>query len=143
MCSDPELELFLARKKIRSRPVRWLLIGAGYTALGLGILGIPLPVLPTTPFLLLAAWCFGRSSERLLRWLLTNRLFGTYLRNYVQHKGIPQRVKVYILCMLWLTIGLSAFLAVHVWWLRVSLLATAVGVTVHILRIRTQKPPTG
>lgn len=137
--SDPGLEHFLARKKIRSRPLRWLLIGGGCAALGLGILGIPLPVLPTTPFLLLSAWCFGRSSEPLLRWLLTNRLFGKYLRNYLEHRGIPRRVKTGILITLWATIGLSAVL-VEGWWLRVLLIAVAAGVTVHVLRIRTQKP---
>lgn len=136
---DPSLEMFLERKKIKSRPVRWLVIGAGFTTLGLGILGIPLPVLPTTPFLLVSAWCFGRSSEPLLRWLLTNRLFGNYLRLYVENRGIPRRVKIYILILLWTTIGLSAFLAVSVWWLRIVLITIAAGVTLHVLRIRTFK----
>lgn len=137
---DPELELFLDRKKIRNKPIRWLLIGAGCTALALGILGIPLPVLPTTPFLLLSAWCFGRSSETLLRWLLTNKIFGEYLRNYIQNRGIPKRVKIIIVVTLWITILLSAFLAVEVWWLRILLILVAIGVTVHILRIQTAKP---
>ena len=139
---DPELELFLDRKRIKSRPLRWLLIGAGCISLGLGILGIPLPVLPTTPFLLLSAWCFGRSSEPLLRWLLTNRVFGEYLRGYVQNRGIPGRVKWYVLILLWATILLSAFLAVKVWWLRIMLIGIAAGVTIHVLRIRTSKPET-
>jgi uncharacterized membrane protein YbaN (DUF454 family) len=135
--TDPELELILARQKIRSKPLRGVLIGAGCLALALGILGIPLPVLPTTPFLLLAAWCFGRSSERLLRWLLTNRLFGRYLRSYVQNRGIPRRIKVGILVTLWITILLSAFLVVQAWWLRALLIGIAVGITVHIFRFPT------
>ena len=137
---DPDLELFLARKRIKSRPLRWLLVGTGCTTLGLGILGIPLPILPTTPFLLVSAWCFGRSSEPLLRWLLTNRVFGEYLRGYVQNRGIPGRVKLYVLILLWATILLSAFLAVKVWWLRIMLIGIAAGVTIHVLRIRTSKP---
>lgn len=137
--SDPALELYLSRKRIKNRFVRGLLIALGLLTLGLGILGIPLPVLPTTPFLLVSAWCFGRSSGRLLRWLLTNRVFGEYLRNYVEKRGIPKRVKIYILIILWATILLSAFLAVRVWWLRVLLMAIATGVTIHILRIQTLK----
>ncbi|MDR0954323.1 MAG: YbaN family protein, partial [Rikenellaceae bacterium] len=119
---DPALEAYLQRKKIKSRPLRWLLIGCGCITLGLGLVGIPLPVLPTTPFLLLSAWCFGRSSERLLRWLLTNRMFGEYLRNYVEDRGIPRRVKVYILLLLWGTILFSAFVKIDLWWLRILLL---------------------
>lgn len=137
---DPSLEFYLAQKRIRNPLLRWLLIGLGCVSLGLGILGIPLPVLPTTPFLLLSAWCFGRSSEPLLRWLLTNRLFGNYLRNYVGKRGIPKRVKTYILITLWITILLSAFLAVSLWWVRGMLLVIACGVTVHILRIPTYTP---
>lgn len=135
---ESDLEPFWARKKIRSQPLRWLLIGSGCVALALGILGIPLPVLPTTPFLLVAAWCFGRSSERLLRWLLTNRLFGDYLCRYMQGGGIPRRVKAAILITVWITIGLSAC-AVSRWWLRILLLCVAAGITVHILRIHTRK----
>ena len=122
----------------RQKGVRGILIVAGCTALGLGILGIPLPVLPTTPFLLLAAWCFARSSERLHRWLLTNRLFGGYIRDYTEHRGIPRRVKVYILVLLWGTILSSAIFAVDAWWIRILLFAVAAGVTVHVLRIKTK-----
>jgi len=139
LSAELEVDLFLARKRINNRFVRGLLICLGCIAVGLGLLGIPLPVLPTTPFLLLAAWCFGRSSERLLKWLLTNRLFGDYLRNYVHNRGIPKRVKGYILITLWGTISLSAFFAVNAWWLRLLLITIAIGVTVHILRIRTSK----
>lgn len=122
---------------VRSKTARWLLISAGSTSLGLGILGAALPVLPTTPFLLLSAYCFGKSSPKLLHWLLTNEVFGRYLQNYREHRGIPGRVKVYILIMLWTTILCSAFLATQMWWLRIFLIATAIGVTLHILRIKT------
>ncbi len=124
---------------IRSPLLRYLLIGAGCVFLGLGLLGIPLPVLPTTPFLLLAAFCFARSSPRLLRWLMNNRLFGRYFRNYCEKKGVPVRVKVYTLALLWATIGLSAFVAIDRWGVRILLLAIAAGVTVHVLRLPTYK----
>jgi uncharacterized membrane protein YbaN (DUF454 family) len=127
------------RLLVRSRTLRYVLIGAGCISLGLGLLGIPLPVLPTTPFLLLSAACFARSSPRLLRWLMNNRLFGRYLRNYCEKKGIPVRVKVYTLVLLWIVIGGSAFLAIDRWWLRIVLLIVAVGVTVHVLRMPTYR----
>jgi len=135
-CDERSIE---ARLLIRSRPLRWVLIGAGCLSLTLGLLGIPLPVLPTTPFLLLSAACFARSSPRLLRWLLANKLFGRYLRNYCEKKGVPARVKIVTLALLWITIGLSAALAVERWGIRIGLLAIAVGVTVHLLRMPTLK----
>lgn len=135
-CDDRPIE---ARLLVRNRPLRWVLIGVGCLSLALGLLGIPLPMLPTTPFLLLAAACFARSSPRLLRWLLTNRLFGRYLRNYCEKKGVPARVKTVTLALLWITIGLSAALAAGRWDVRIGLLAIAAGVTVHILRMPTYK----
>lgn len=107
--------------------------------MGLGILGIPLPVLPTTPFLLLALWCFARSSERWERWLLTNKLFGKYLDDYHRGRGIPKRVKVYILMLMWVSIGASAHFAVKIPWVKIVMFAIAVAVTVHILRIKNKK----
>jgi uncharacterized membrane protein YbaN (DUF454 family) len=128
-----------SRPILRSRPLRYVLIGAGCISLGLGLAGIPLPVLPTTPFLLLSAGCFARSSPRLLRWLMTNRLFGRYLRNYCEKKGVSVRIKIGVLALLWIAIGLSAFGAVEAWWLRILLLTIAAGVTVHVLRLPTCK----
>lgn len=119
------------------RFVRVLLIAAGTLAVGLAILGIFLPILPTTPFLLLAAFFYARSSERFLHWLLTNRLFGAYIDNYRRGHGIPRREKILTLTALWLTIGFSAFYVVHVAWLRILLGLIAVGVTVHLARIPT------
>lgn len=106
---------------------------------GLGFLGIALPVLPTTPFLLLALWFFSRSSDRLRRWLLTNRLFGRYISDYSSGRGIPLRVKIYALILMWAAIGYSALWIVNSLWLKIILLAIAIGTTVHILRIRTKK----
>jgi uncharacterized protein len=74
---------------------------AGTLAVLLGILGIFLPLLPTTPFLLLASWCFARGSERLHRWLLSHRLFGQYLRNFEAGRGIPLAAKIVATALLW------------------------------------------
>lgn len=78
-----------------------LYIAAGVVAILLGILGIFLPLLPTTPFLLLASWCFARGSDRLHRWLLGHRVFGEYLRNFEAGRGIPLRAKIVATVMLW------------------------------------------
>jgi len=77
-----------------SGPARWALIGLGWIAIGLAALGVLLPLLPTTPFLLVAAWAFGRSSERFHRWLQQNRWFGPLLNDWQRHGAIPRWAKV-------------------------------------------------
>jgi uncharacterized protein len=114
-----------------------LLVAGGIIALTLGILGIPLPLLPTTPFLLLSAYLFSRSSPRLYNWLIYHRIFGKYIRDYREKRGVPLEVKIGTLLLLWVTISLSAFLAVELWWVRGLLFAVAIGVTAHILCLKT------
>lgn len=116
---------------------RVLLFAGGSLSLGLGIFGIFLPVLPTTPFLILAAFLFARSSHRVHYWILHNRLFGRYIRNYVSGNGMPITAKILVLVVLWATICLSAFLAVSMLWIRILLFAVAFGVSIHILTIPT------
>ena len=117
--------------------VRIILITTGTLCLGLGILGVLVPVLPTTPFLLLAAACYARSSQRFYDWLLTNRWFGSYIRNYLQGKGISLKIKILTISILWLTIGCSVAFAVQVFTIRLILILIAVGVAIHILSVRT------
>ena len=117
--------------------VRFLLIIAGTIFVGLGILGIFVPLLPTTPFLLLAAACYARSSQKLYTWLLHNRWFGKYIRSYLEKKGIPLNIKIYVISLLWLVIGLSAIFAVELLAVRIVLLMIAAGVTIHLLRVPT------
>lgn len=123
-----------------SRLRRGVLVAAGILCVGLGVVGVVVPVLPTTPFLLLAAACFLRSSERLHRWLLGNRVFGEYLRRYRNGEGLPLGSKVTTLVVLWATLAVSAFAAIPdgLWWARLLLLVVGVGVTIHILRIKTR-----
>ncbi len=120
--------------------VRYLWISAGTLAVALGVLGMFLPVLPTTPFLLLAAFCYARSSERFYRWLLYNRWFGEYIRNYREGRGIPLREKVLTLIALWATIGFTALYVMTSWWGRLVLVAIAAGVTAHLVKIKTFRP---
>lgn len=94
---------------MKTAVVKHTLIIIGIVAVVLGVLGIFLPLLPTTPFLLLASACFARSSERLHRWLLTNELFGSYLRDFEQGKGIPLRGKIMAVGLLWASLGYSVF----------------------------------
>ena len=117
--------------------IRHILIAAGTLSLVLGIVGVFLPVLPTTPFLLLAAACYARGSSSFYNWLMNNRLFGTYIRNYREGRGLPLRIKAILIALLWVTIGYSAAFAVHVLWARAVLILIAVAVTTHILYIRT------
>jgi hypothetical protein len=112
---------------------------------GLGTAGIFLPLLPTTPFLLLAAACFIRSSDRLYQWLIHNRWFGSYIRNYREHRALPLRAKVIALILLWTTMSYSVFALVVNKVLRVSLLLIAAVVTVYLLSLKTlakEKPKT-
>lgn len=124
-------------RKYSSPLIRLILIGGGSVAVGLAVLGIVLPVLPTTPFLLLAAWCYARSSTRFYLWLMNHRWWGKYLRDYTAGRGVPARVKVYAITLLWITILSSAFLAIDKIWLRILLITIATAVSIHIVRLRT------
>lgn len=116
-----------------------LLIFLGTIFVGLGILGIFLPILPTTPFLLLAAACYARSSKRFYHWLLNNKWFGSYIKNYKEKKRIPLKAKIFSISLLWITILASAIFATDVIYVRIILIVIAFGVTVHILSLRTFK----
>ncbi len=124
---------------MRATAKRRLLIGAGTLSTGLGIIGIFIPILPTTPFLLLAAACYMRSSERFYQWLINNRLFGAYVRNYVEGRGMPEKLKIVIILVLWLTIGLSITFGVQNTVVRVVLICVAIGVTIHICLIKKRE----
>jgi len=117
---------------------RILFLVCGSLCVLLAILGMFLPVLPTTPFLLLASFCFARSSTRVNKWLLSNRWFGEYIRNYREGRGISLSHKVITISLLWLTIGYAVWV-VSFWWLKLILFCVAVGVSYHLIRIKTYK----
>lgn len=123
--------------KKKNRLSRWVLIVSGTLSLGIGIIGIFLPLLPTTPFILLAASCYARSSKRLYNWLLNNRWFGNYIKNYQEGKGVPFKVKILSISFLWIVIGYSVFFVVSILLVRIVLFLIAIGVTIHILSIKT------
>ncbi|HET7009470.1 MAG TPA: YbaN family protein [Anaerolineales bacterium] len=121
--------------------VRWVFVVLGTLSVALGVIGVFVPVLPTTPFLLLAAFFYARSSDKFLDWLLNNRVLGAYVRNYREHRGMLAQDKLLTILALWLGIGLSGYLAVASPAGRLALLAIAAAVTWHLLRIRTLRPP--
>lgn len=114
-----------------------LLTALGLLSLGLGVLGIFLPVLPTTPLLLLAAALFLRGNRNLYDWLLNHPELGPYIRNFMEHKAIPLRVKVISVSLVWITlINCAIFVAEH-WAFRLFFILLATAITVHILSYRT------
>ncbi len=123
-----------------NRMTQTLYIALGTLCVALGVLGMFVPLLPTTPFLLLAAVFYARSSTRLYHWLLTNRWCGDYIRSYRAGHGIPLTQKVLAIVLLWLTIGYTAGFVVSLWWVRLLLLGIAVGVTAHLVTIPTFRP---
>lgn len=116
---------------------RVLLDILGYTSVVLGFVGVFVPMLPTTPFLLLAVWCFSRSSPGMNAWLLHNRFFGKYLTDYETGLGIPLVVKLSALITMWGSMTFTAIVFIDSWWLRGLLWAIALFVTIHILHIKT------
>ena len=119
--------------------IRTLLIISGIISLVLGVIGILLPVLPTTPFIILAAACFARSSQKFYDLLYGNRFFGKILRDFRDKKGLALKYKAYILTMLWLTLTSTAIFFTDSIIVRIVLLSVAIGVTIHILRYKTLK----
>lgn len=116
----------------------WII--GGTISLGLGIVGIILPVLPTTPFLLLAAFCYGRGSEGFYQWLVYRSPFGSHIRDYRDGKGVPLRQKLITLTLLWLTIGATILFILESGWLKALLFVIAIGVTTHLSRVKNRLP---
>jgi len=114
----------------------FLIIG-GSISLALGVIGIFLPVLPTTCFLLLAAGCYIKSSRRLYNWLVNHRILGLYIKSYLEYHAISMKTKVISISVLWITILSSAFFFISLLWLRILLIAIAVGVTIHLAALKT------
>lgn len=118
--------------------VKTLFVVLGALSLLLGLVGIFVPLLPTTPFLLLAAALWVRSSPRLYAWLLAHRRLGPYIRNFRENRAIPLRAKILSVTLLWATLLYCIFfLVAEWWWAQLALLAVAVGVTWHILSFAT------
>lgn len=118
---------------------RYLLITAGFIFVGLGIIGIFLPVMPTTIFLILAAWCFARSSEKFYNRLLSDKYFGKLIKDYREGKGMPVRAKIISISMLILSICYSIFFAVDSIYIKTFLVIVGISVSVYILSIKTYR----
>ncbi|MGE0601620.1 MAG: YbaN family protein [Dehalococcoidia bacterium] len=120
----------------RHRLVRWVYIAAGSLLVGIGVLGIFLPLLPSTVFFLMAAGCYGKSSPGAYRWMTTNRLFGKHFREYKENRGATVGAKVMSISSLWLGIGASEVF-IDILWVRLLLLGIAVAVTAHLMLLKT------
>ncbi len=142
MPANAEIEETLREGEIkitRNRLLRWILIVTGTFLVGIGILGIFLPILPTTIFFILAAACYARSSEKFYVWLMHNRYFGKYIRNYKMGNGMTLTSKIFSITLLWITILVSAFYGTENFYVRIALILIAVAVTIHLLWIKTAK----
>jgi uncharacterized protein len=120
--------------------VKKLLAFLGLVSLGLGILGVFLPLLPTTPFVLLSAALFARSSTRLNHWIRNHRIFGQLIKDYNDNKSIPLHAKVWSIALMWTSILFTTFtIASDKRWLQILLISIAIGVSIHIMRYKTKK----
>lgn len=115
-----------------------LLVAAGSICIVLAVLGVFLPLLPTTPFLLLASACYVRSSERLHGWLMGNRLLGGYIRGFKERRGITIRAKVTTVALLWLPLLYSVY-RLDILWLELGLVLMGLVWSVLIFRMKTLK----
>jgi hypothetical protein len=116
------------------------LVAAGLACVALAAIGIVVPLLPTTPFLLLAAALFAKSSDRWYAWLTTHRVFGPYVRNYREHRAATRAVKAWTLLVLWVTVSFAGFFVERSLMVRILLAAIALGVSAHILSLKTLRP---
>jgi uncharacterized membrane protein YbaN (DUF454 family) len=122
---------------MRNSIKKGLLMISGTLFLVLGVIGIFIPLIPTTPFLLLAAACYIRGSKKFYDRLIKNRWLGEYIKNYQDGKGIPFKVKIITIIVLWLTIIISTILFVSNLIIHIILFIIAIGVTIHIIKIKT------
>jgi len=114
---------------------RALLVICGTLCVALGVIGIFLPLMPTTVFLLMGAACYARSSDRFYQRLISNRWLGSYIKNSREGRGMTRRQKGTTLAMLWVGILATMIFTVTTWWLHLLLLAIAFGVTIHVVKV--------
>lgn len=124
--------------KIKNKILKIILIITGSISVVIGILGIFLPVLPTTPFLLIAAALFARSSEKFYCMITTNRWFGKYIKDYNTGKGIRLKIKIYAISILWISIIISVIILKFLV-LKLSLVIIALLATIYIISVKTSK----
>ncbi len=126
-------------QNLRTRNLtKFLYNASGFVSLSLGVIGIFLPLLPTTPFVLLSAWCFARGSDRFLNWLINHRFFGKIIRDYKEEKAVSRKNKIFALTLLWATILFSIVFVVESFVVDLILFVIATSVTIHILKLRSK-----
>ena len=118
--------------------VRALYIVLGSVSLALGVIGIFVPLLPTTPFLLMTAFFYTKGSKRYYYWLMRQRVLGKYIRDYRENKVIPLRAKIISLVLMWGSISYCIICVIHLWPVRILLAMVAVGVTIHVLSFKSK-----
>ncbi|MCL2840705.1 MAG: YbaN family protein [Defluviitaleaceae bacterium] len=120
--------------------VKYLLINAlGFLFLGIGAVGLFMPLLPTTPFVLLATVCFSYSNRRIYERLKRTPFFGSFIVNFEEKQGIPMSLKITSIILVWVSLSIS-MIALHILWAYILLGIIGVGVTIHLLTIKTKKP---
>jgi uncharacterized membrane protein YbaN (DUF454 family) len=121
----------------KNRAVRILLIAAGWLMVALGIIGIFLPVMPTTVFFLIAAACFAKSSEKFYWWLLNNKQFGKLIRDFREKRGMSLKSKITAVTVLIVVIGYSAIFAVDSVFIKILLAMIGISVSVYLISLNT------
>lgn len=125
--------------RLSKRAKKWLYIITANFLVLLGVIGISVPVLPTTIFLILAASLYLKSSEIYYNWLINNKILGKYIKEYLEHKGMPLSSKIVSITFLWVGISFSVIFLIDIYWVKLLLLAIAVGVTIHLIMLKTLK----
>lgn len=122
-----------------SKFYRYLYLLSGFLLVGIGVIGIFLPILPTTIFLILASACFVKSSPKANEWLRNHKILGAYIKNYQDKSGLTIKAKVFNVALLWIMILSSAYFFTEELFIKLLLLAIAIGVTIHLLLVKTKK----
>lgn len=125
--------------KTLSSAMKYFYLVSGFLLVTIGVIGIFLPVLPTTIFLILASACFIKSSPQANEWLRNHKVLGMYIKNYQDGTGLTIKSKIINITLLWLMISASAFLFTELWYIRLLLFLIAVGVTIHLVLVKTRK----
>ena len=113
----------------------WL--ACGWLCVGIATIGIFLPLIPTTPLLLLAGFCFAKGSKKIYAWLINHKLFGKYIKDFNEGRGVPLRAKISAYVMMWAAMLYSALFVLDILVLQMVVIATAVGVTIYLYRLPT------